>query len=101
GRFRTVEEPVERLKALEALTNVLIPGRWEEVRGPSRQELKATSILAMPIDHAAVKVRSGPPDDDGSADAALDVWAGVLPITHSYGEPESAPGLRPGIRLSA
>lgn len=101
GTFRRVGESDERLNALKALTQVLLPGRWDEVRAPSRQELKATSILALPIDKAAVKVRSGPPDDDDSPDATLDVWAGVVPIIHSYGQPQPTPGLRPGITLSA
>jgi uncharacterized protein len=100
GRFRLVEDEDERLAAFAAFTNKLIPGRWDEVRHPSRKELKATTILAMNIDEASVKTRSGPPDDDDSPDAALDTWAGVVPIVSTFGEPEPSPGLRPDIGLT-
>jgi uncharacterized protein len=100
GRFRLIEDPGERQSALAAFTNKLIPGRWDEVRHPNRKELKATQILAMPIDEASAKTRSGGPDDDDSPDAALDTWAGEIPIVTSFGEPVAAPGLRPGIPLA-
>jgi hypothetical protein len=57
----------------------LVQGRWSEVRPPTSRELKATAILAMEIEEAAARIRSGLSDDDDSADAALDVWAGELP----------------------
>jgi uncharacterized protein len=98
GRFRVIEDASERIGAFEAFTEKLLPGRWGEVRRPSRQELKATTILAMPIEEASVKIRSGPPDDDDSPDAALAIWAGVIPIVTSFGAPEPSPGLRPEIR---
>jgi uncharacterized protein len=101
GRFQRVEDAAERLAAFEAFTEKLLPGRWSEVRGPSRQELKATAILAMSIEEASVKVRSGPPDDDDSPDAAIDTWAGVIPILTSFGQPEPSPGLRIGIPVAA
>lgn len=97
GRFTQVDDPAETLAALEAFTDKILPGRWSEVRPPSKKELKATTILAMTIDEAAAKVRSGPPDDDDSEDAALDVWAGELPMTTSFEKPVPSPGLRPGI----
>ena len=100
GRFDAVEDPVERLAAFEAFTEKLLPGRWREVRPPNRKELKATTILALPIEEASAKVRSGPPDDDDSPDAELEAWAGVVPIVSSYGTPEPSPGLRPGTPLS-
>jgi nitroimidazol reductase NimA-like FMN-containing flavoprotein (pyridoxamine 5'-phosphate oxidase superfamily) len=100
GRFEAVEDPAERLAAFEAFTEKLLPGRWREVRPPNRKELKATTILAMPIEEASAKVRSGPPDDDDSPDAELDTWAGVVPIVSSFGTPEPSPGLRPGTPLS-
>jgi uncharacterized protein len=100
GRFRLVEDEAERLAGFAAFTNKLIPGRWDEVRQPSRKELKATTILAMSIEEASVKTRSGPPDDDDSPDAAIDTWAGVVPIVTAFGEPEPSPGLRPGIGLT-
>jgi nitroimidazol reductase NimA-like FMN-containing flavoprotein (pyridoxamine 5'-phosphate oxidase superfamily) len=100
GRFRLVEDEDERLAGFAAFTNKLIPGRWDEVRQPSRKELKATTILAMGIQEASVKTRSGPPDDDDSPDAAIDTWAGVVPIVTAFGEPEPSPGLRSGIGLT-
>jgi nitroimidazol reductase NimA-like FMN-containing flavoprotein (pyridoxamine 5'-phosphate oxidase superfamily) len=99
GSFRRIEGEQERLSAYEAFTERLLPGRWREARPPTPQELKATQILAMRIDEASAKARSGPPSDDASDDAALDVWAGVLPLRTAFGEPESSPGLRDGIPL--
>ena len=87
GRFRPVEDPAERLAAFEAFTEKLLPGRWAEARQPSRKELSATVILALPIEEASVKARSGGPDDDDSPDAELDVWAGAIPFITSYGAP--------------
>jgi uncharacterized protein len=101
GRFRRVEDDHARLAAFAAFTNKLLPGRWNEVRHPSRKELKATTILAMSIDEASVKTRSGPPDDDDTPDAELDTWAGVVPVVTAFGEPEPSPGLRPGIGPTA
>jgi nitroimidazol reductase NimA-like FMN-containing flavoprotein (pyridoxamine 5'-phosphate oxidase superfamily) len=101
GRFDVVEDPVERLAAFEAFTEKLLPGRWSEVRQPNRKELKATLILSLPIDQASAKIRTGPPDDDDSEDAALDTWAGVVPISTAFGAPEPSPGLRAGIEPGA
>jgi nitroimidazol reductase NimA-like FMN-containing flavoprotein (pyridoxamine 5'-phosphate oxidase superfamily) len=101
GRFHEVDDRDERLAALEAFTEKLLPGRWSEVRPPSRQELKATTILAMEIEEASAKLRSGPPDDDDTPDADRDTWAGELPITTAWGRPVPSPGLRAGIPLAA
>jgi len=101
GRFRTVSDPQERLSALEAFTEKLLPGRWAEVRPPNAKELKATSILAMQIAEASAKCRTGPPDDDESPDAALETWAGEIPLVTRFGTPVASPGLRPGIPLAA
>jgi nitroimidazol reductase NimA-like FMN-containing flavoprotein (pyridoxamine 5'-phosphate oxidase superfamily) len=100
GTFTLVEDADERMQAFEAFTEKLLPGRWDEVRQPSAKELKATEILALEIDEASAKVRTGPPGDDESADSEIDTWAGVLPILRSYGAPEASPGLRPGIEVS-
>ena len=99
GSFARVEGEEERMSAYEAFTEKLLPGRWDEVRSPNELELRATEILAMPIGEASAKVRTGPPSDDDSEDAALDVWAGVLPLSLRYGEPVASPGLRGGIGL--
>ncbi len=100
GRFAPVEGDAEQVRAFEAFTEKLLPGRWGEVRQPSAKELKATEILALEIGDASVKMRTGPPDDDDSVDAELETWAGIVPIVRSYGAPEASPGLRPGIPLS-
>jgi uncharacterized protein len=99
GKFEEVSGKGERLAALAAFTDKLLPGRWGEVRPPSERELKATRVLAMPLAEASAKVRSGPPDDDDSDDAGLDVWAGELPITHSFNLPIASPGLRDGVPI--
>jgi nitroimidazol reductase NimA-like FMN-containing flavoprotein (pyridoxamine 5'-phosphate oxidase superfamily) len=100
GTFATVEGAEERMRAFEAFTEKLLPGRWDEVRQPNAKELKATEILALEIGEASAKLRSGGPDDDDSPDAELDTWAGVVPILTTYGAPEPSPGLKPGIDLS-
>lgn len=101
GRFEPIEDAAERLGALAAFTNKILPGRFDEVRPPNAKELKATTILAMPIEQASAKVRYGPPDDDDSDDATLDVWAGEIPLVTSFGEPVASPGLRTGIPIPA
>jgi uncharacterized protein len=101
GSFRPIEDDHERLAAFEAFTDKVVPGRWSEARPPNAKELRATQILALPIDEASAKMRSGPPSDDDSEDAALDVWAGVLPLAWTFGEPVPSPGLRNGITLPA
>jgi nitroimidazol reductase NimA-like FMN-containing flavoprotein (pyridoxamine 5'-phosphate oxidase superfamily) len=100
GTFERVDDQAERIASFEAFTERLLPGRWDEVRQPSAKELKATAILALEIDEASAKVRTGPPDDDDSPDAELDVWAGVVPILSAYGTPLPSPGLRAGIPVS-
>lgn len=100
GTFRQISSDEDKLGALEAFMNGVLPGRWDEVRPPSRQELKGTAILAMTIAEASVKTRSRPPDDDGSPDAERDTWAGVIPVRHEYGGPVPSPGLRAGVALS-
>jgi uncharacterized protein len=97
GHFVPVAGDAERLAALEAFTEKLVPGRWSEVRPPSPRELKVTAVLAMQIDEASAKRRTGSPDDDDTDDAARDVWAGVIPIVTAFGTPIASPGLRPGI----
>ncbi len=97
GEARAVTDPDEKLRALEAFTEQVLPGRWAAVRGPTPQELKATSILMLPLDEASAKVSEGGPDDGESADAALPVWAGHLPLHVVPGEPVACPHLPPGI----
>jgi nitroimidazol reductase NimA-like FMN-containing flavoprotein (pyridoxamine 5'-phosphate oxidase superfamily) len=86
GSARALTDPVEKLDALRTLTDHLIPGRWDEVRPPHEQELKATLIVSVPIDRAAAKVRTGPPEDD-LEDLGSPVWAGVIPLLSTTGDP--------------
>ena len=79
---------------LQALTDHLIRGRWQEVRTPSPAELNATLVLSLPIEEASAKVRTGPPVDD-EEDYALPVWAGVLPMGLVAGAPIPDPRLAP------
>jgi len=100
GQARPVEGPDERLAALEAFTERLVPGRWDEVRWPTPQELKGTRVLALDLDEASAKIRTGPPVDDDE-DHELDVWAGVIPLSMQAGPLTPDPKLRPGIEPSA
>ena len=98
GTARPVEDPDEKLAALEALTEQLVPGRWADTKPPTRQQLKATSILALPIDEASAKIRNGPPGNDpADAEEWAATWTGVLPIRQAVGEPIPAPDLPPGV----
>ena len=101
GEARAVTDPDEKLRALEAFSEHVLPGRWAEARKPTRKELKATSVLALPLDEASAKISTGGPDDGESDDAALDVWAGHVPIRLAADEPVPCPHLRPGIPLPA
>ena len=92
GTARPVEDIAEKLSALEAIVEHIVPGRWSEARQPSENELKATSVLALPIDECSAKLRSGPPQDD-EADYALAVWAGVIPLSSQPGAPLADPRL--------
>src|SRR5581483_255602 len=86
GRARLVTDRDEKMAALRAFTEHVIAGRWDEVREPNDTELKATTVLALPLEEASAKIRTGPPIDD-DADHALPVWAGVLPLHLANGEP--------------
>jgi uncharacterized protein len=98
GEARAVTGAEEKRAALAAFAERVAPGRWDDARPPTPSELKATTILALPLDEASAKVRTGPPVD-GDADHELDVWAGVVPIRLVRGEPEPDPVLRAGIGL--
>jgi uncharacterized protein len=79
GKATIVDEPAEKLEALRAFSEKILPGRWEDARKPNAQELKATSILRLPLTEVSAKVRSGPPHDD-APDLPLPIWAGVIPL---------------------
>ena len=86
GKAALVEDAAEKEKALEVFTEHVIPGRWPEIRWPNELELKATSVLKLPIEEASAKIRTGDPKDD-EEDYAMDIWAGVLPLSVVPGEP--------------
>jgi uncharacterized protein len=86
GKATLVEAPEEKLEALRAFTEKIIPGRWHDARQPNEKELKATSILRLPLTEVSAKIRSGPVEDD-PADYALPVWAGVIPLSLAPGAP--------------
>jgi nitroimidazol reductase NimA-like FMN-containing flavoprotein (pyridoxamine 5'-phosphate oxidase superfamily) len=86
GQAMLVEVAAEKIAALHAFTEKILPGRWNEARQPNEKELKATSILRLPLTEASAKVRVGPPEDDAE-DYALQIWAGVVPLRLAAGEP--------------
>ena len=86
GNARKIEDQAEKNRALFIVSEHLIRGRWQDVRQPSEQELKATSVLEFTIEEASAKIRTGPPIDDDE-DYVLPMWAGVLPISLTTGPP--------------
>ena len=83
---KLVDDPHEKIAALRALTEHIIPHRWEDVRQPNEKELKQTSVLRIPIDEFSAKVRVGPPVDD-EEDYSFPTWAGVIPLELKAGNP--------------
>ena len=83
-----VEDEAGKLDALEAFTEKLIPGRWDDVRPPTRQELNGTAVVRLPIDESSAKVRTGGPIDEPE-DYGLPVWAGTVPLRVVAGAPEA------------
>jgi hypothetical protein len=96
GRAREVTDPTEKFEAQRALVEHVVRGRAADARLPNQRELDQTTILAIPLDEASAKVRTGPPKDEED-DLALPVWAGVLPLRTVPGEPEPDPLLPSGI----
>jgi uncharacterized protein len=98
GTTRLVTDDAERLVALRAVTEQLAPGRWEHARPPTRKELAATAVIALPLDEASVKVRSGEPKDDPE-DYESGIWAGVIPAALVFGQPEPDPALGGAVQI--
>lgn len=98
GKASPVESEELKTEALRTISENIVRGRWQEVRKPTEQELKATAVLALPIEEASAKIRTGPPLDD-EEDYALDIWAGVLPFAMRAGEPIADPRLSEGVKL--
>jgi len=96
GTALLVTDPTEKMRALEVITEQIIPGRWAEVRSPSLNELKATTVIKLPISEVSAKIRTGPPIDDED-DQKLPIWAGILPLSLTPEDPISDPLLAAGI----
>ena len=90
GTARLVEDPAEKMEALRVFTEHVMKGRWDDVRKPTEQELKATSVLALALEEVSAKVRTGGPNDD-APDYDLPVWAGVLPLETVPKQPVADP----------
>jgi uncharacterized protein len=97
GYPRIITDPDELLTGLRLLSEQMAPGQWDYARRPNKKELAATRLLALPLDEASVKIRTGPPDDGGSPDTALGLWAGELPLVATWQQPVPDPALPPGI----
>lgn len=98
GEAREITDAAEKARALDLLADHLAPGRSREYRSPSRKELAATTVVELALEEVSAKARTGPPKDlPGDLDLA--VWAGVLPLRLTPGEPEPAPDLPDGIEL--
>ncbi len=100
GRARAVTDRDELLAGFEAVVERLVPGRWSDARPPTDKELRATALVALPIEEASAKVRTGGPVDD-EEDYALGAWAGVIPLSLHAGEPRPDPRLAPGVPVPA
>jgi uncharacterized protein len=94
GKAMLVDDPEEKLTALRALSEHIVPGRWDDARQPNERELKATSVLRVVIEEFSAKVRTGPPIDDAE-DLGFPTWAGVLPLEMKAGEAIGDPTLEP------
>jgi len=92
GRAMVIEDPAEKVSALLALSEHMIPGRWNDVRGPNERELGQTTVLSLPLTEASAKVRTGPPLDD-EEDYDVKAWAGVIPFRVVAGSPFDDPRL--------
>jgi len=90
GKATLLEDPDEKLAALRVLSEHILPGRWDDARQPNDRELKATSVLRVPIEEFSAKVRTGPPVDD-EEDYSFPTWAGVIPLEMTVGEPVPDP----------
>lgn len=87
GTPRVVTDDDEKVEGMRAMSERITPGRWDDVRAPSSKELAQTMVLALPLDEASAKVRTGPPADDDDDLATATCWAGVLPLHLARGAP--------------
>ena len=98
GKGKLVDNKNEKLEALRIITEHLIPGRWDDARKPDEKELNSTSLVAINIDEASAKIRTGPPQDE-KEDYSLPVWAGILPLSQIIKQAIADPLLDPAIKL--
>lgn len=98
GLVEAVTEPSAKADRLQAMMDQMFPGRWPQLRPMTAQELKATTILTMPIDEASAKIAAAQPDDPPE-DRTWPVWAGIVPLVTSLGLPQPAPDCPPGQTL--
>ena len=98
GQARAIEDVREKERSLKVMMDLLFPGRWEELRDNTDQELKATTVVEMPIDNAVAKIRTGPPGDE-EEDYAARCWAGVLPRSEVWSDPVPDPRLSSDIAV--
>ena len=96
GRPHEVTDPDEKMRALEVITEQVAHGRWADARHPNETEFKGTTVLALEIEEASAKLRTGPPGDD-EEDYELPIWAGVIPVTTTFGPSVDDPALADGI----
>ncbi len=96
GMARQVQDDDEKTRAVAEITDHLAPGRWDEARPMTDKELKSTGVIAVPIEHAGTKARTGGANDDGE-DYALPIWAGVIPIRNTFGSPQDDGRLLEGV----
>jgi uncharacterized protein len=100
GAGEPVEDAGEKRRALEALVEKLVPGRWADVRQPTERELRATAVVRIPLEEASAKIRTGPPVDD-EPDHDLPIWAGVVGLRLLATAPEPDPRLAPNVNCPA
>ncbi|MFD8273591.1 pyridoxamine 5'-phosphate oxidase family protein [Streptomyces flaveolus] len=100
GETRKVTDPDEKREGPRRLTEHATPGQWSYARQPNRRELAAPTLLALSLEQASVKIRTGGPDDGDGPDAALGPWAGTLPLTATWGTPAPPPGVGPPAHIA-
>ena len=100
GTAELVESPEEKLVALEAFTEQILPGRWSEAIAPDEQELKATIVLRLPITEASAKIRTGMPGHVDEEEDLSKIWVGVIPIQTIAGEPIAHPDIPAEVPVS-
>lgn len=98
GKGEKIKDSKMKFKAFKAMSNHLLPGRWEDARKPNEREINSTAVIAVKIDEASAKIRTGPPLDD-EEDYKLSVWAGVLPVLKGFTKPVRDPKLKSSISL--